>query len=174
MTTAAYTQTYKWLAIWEHILRGIPASITLAQGSLESNNGTSYLATKANNHFGIKAYSNPAGLPVIYANDDTTGEPFRKYDSPQGSYIDHSIFLQSNPRYSSLFDSSDFNTWADGLKAAGYATSPTYAETLKNIIKDNDLEKYDWYGKNKYWILAGIIFAFLLFLYLLYRAIHKN
>lgn len=122
---------------------GIPASITLAQGLLESGAGRSELAVKGNNHFGIKCGGSWTG-PTMTHDDDRNGECFRVYRNAQESYQDHSVFLQK-ARYKQLFnlDSKDYKGWARGLKACGYATSPTYASRLINIIELYELDKYD-------------------------------
>ena len=123
-TREEYIDKYKHIAI-EHMERyGIPASITLAQGILESDSGNSNLARRSNNHFGIKCKSNWTGQRV-YHTDDAPDECFRKYDSVEESYEDHAEFLGQSPRYASLFaySSSDYRSWARGLKAAGYATA---------------------------------------------------
>lgn len=122
----------------------IPASITLAQGLLESAAGQSRLAKKANNHFGIKKGSNWNG-PTISHNDDRRGEKFRKYNSALESYEDHSRFLVNGKRYASLFThkKDDYKAWAKGLKKAGYATNPKYAKELIDIIERYELYKYD-------------------------------
>ncbi len=138
-----YIDTYKDLAV-EHMHRyRIPASITLAQGLLESNAGRSTLATRANNHFGIKVGGTWTG-PYILRNDDAPNEKFRKYNSPAESYEDHSRFLQGR-RYQGLFqlNPTDYRGWAYGLKQAGYATSPTYAESLISIIERYNLSQFD-------------------------------
>jgi flagellum-specific peptidoglycan hydrolase FlgJ len=122
---------------------GIPASITLAQGILESGSGRSTLATKANNHFGIKCH-NWKGR-TIYHDDDKRNECFRRYRDANESYKDHSDFLVTTPRYRFLFDlpHDDYKKWARGLKKAGYATNPHYARRLIHIIEENALYKYD-------------------------------
>jgi LysM repeat protein len=122
---------------------GIPASITLAQGLLESGDGNSRLARKANNHFGIKCHDWKG--KTIYHDDDAKGECFRKYESVEESFRDHSEFLTGRSRYASLFElkPDDYKGWAKGLKQAGYATSPTYAEALIRIIEENNLVSYD-------------------------------
>ena len=127
----------------------IPASITLAQGLLESGAGRSTLATKANNHFGIKVSGNWTG-PYVLRNDDAPNEKFRKYKSAKDSYEDHSKFLQGR-RYQGLFQLriTDYRGWARGLKAAGYATSPTYAESLIRIIEMYNLYQFDTGKYNK-------------------------
>ena len=109
---------------------GIPASITLAQGILESGNGESYLATEGKNHFGIKCHGWEG--EEIYADDDQENECFRKYNTVKESYRDHSRFLSTRGRYSSLFELeiTDYRGWSKGLKSAGYATSPTYDDKL--------------------------------------------
>ena len=121
----------------------IPASITLAQGLLESGAGTSILARKANNHFGIKCGRAWKG-PYILQDDDARNEKFRKYRSVEESYEDHSRFLQQ-ARYSSLFDLSmkDYKGWARGLKRCGYATNPCYASLLIDLIERYDLDQFD-------------------------------
>lgn len=122
----------------------IPASITLAQGCLESGDGNSALARRANNHFGIKCHDGWKGKK-FRQDDDERNECFRKYDNAVDSYTDHSYFLTSRPRYSSLFDLkiTDYKGWAHGLKAAGYATNPKYAQLLIDIIEEYQLYKYD-------------------------------
>ena len=123
---------------------GIPASITLAQGLLESAAGQSRLAKEANNHFGIKVSGYWTG-PYIVKSDDRPDDKFRVYSSPAESYEDHSKFLRSGKRYASLFDlkKTDYKGWAHGLKRAGYATSPTYAQALINMIDKYNLHTFD-------------------------------
>ena len=139
-----YIETYKELAITEMARARIPASIKLAQGLIESGFGTSELAKKANNHFGIKCHSGWNG-PAYYQTDNAPNECFRKYGNPSQSYADHSDFLRTRERYQSLFalDITDYIGWAKGLKAAGYATSATYAEQLINIIEVHRLYRFD-------------------------------
>jgi len=158
----AFFNKYKYAAIIQHILYGVPASITLAQAAIESNYGKSALAKNANNFFGIKAYSNPDNLSVYYASDDLANEPFRMYDSARHSFRDHSIFLKENPRYKNLFFSDDYVSWAVGLKTAGYATASNYAASLISVIQNNDLAKYDYYSNNKY--LMALLLALILFI----------
>ena len=143
-----YIKEYKDLAIQEMNRTGIPASITLAQGILESDYGNSRLATEGNNHFGIKCHSDWNGKR-IYHDDDRKNECFRKYASNYQSYKDHSRFLTSSRRYAFLFDydRTDYKKWARGLKKAGYATSPTYASKLINLIERYQLHQYD---ENRY------------------------
>ncbi len=139
-----YIETYKIMAIDQMQRYRIPASITLAQGLIESNAGQSTLAVLANNHFGIKTGGQWTG-PYILRNDDAPNEQFRKYNSPADSYEDHSLFLSKRGRYSSLFylSPTDYAGWAAGLKAAGYATNPRYAEILVGIIERYGLSQYD-------------------------------
>ncbi len=139
-----YIEEYKDLAIQEMHRNGIPASITLAQGILESDYGNSRLATQGNNHFGIKCHKNWNGKK-IYHDDDRLNECFRKYEDAYQSYKDHSRFLTSSKRYEFLFDydPTDYKRWAKGLKKAGYATSPTYASRLINLIERYNLHQYD-------------------------------
>lgn len=144
MSRKQYIDTYKEIAIREMHRSGIPASITLAQGCLESGNGNSVLAKKSNNHFGIKCKSDWKGART-YHNDDKLNECFRKYRSVNESYLDHTNFLMENPRYDYLFKLShkDYRAWAKGLKAAGYATDPKYATRLIKIIDDENLHIFD-------------------------------
>ena len=124
-TKEEYIDKYKHIAI-DHMERyGIPASITLAQGILESDSGNSNLARRANNHFGIKCKKDWKGERV-YHTDDAPNECFRKYDTVEESYEDHAEFLDQSPRYDSLFaySTTDYKSWARGLRAAGYATAP--------------------------------------------------
>ena len=143
MTRGEYIDTYKELAMREMERTGIPASITLAQGILESGDGNSTLARKSNNHFGIKCHD-WTGKSVKH-DDDAKNECFRKYKSVEESYFDHSDFLATRSRYAFLFEygNDDYKSWAKGLKKAGYATSPTYSKALVTIIEDNQLYQYD-------------------------------
>jgi len=143
-TLPTYFETYKQIAIEEMHKSGVPASITLAQGYLESGKGVSELATKSNNHFGIKCKKSWTGEKV-YHDDDAKGECFRKYDSVLASYRDHSEFLKSRPWYAPLFklERTDYKGWAVGLKQAGYATNPKYPVLLVSIIERYDLSRFD-------------------------------
>ena len=143
-TKEEYINRYKHIAI-DHMERyGIPASITLAQGILESDSGNSNLARKSNNHFGIKCKKDWKG-DKVYHTDDAPDECFRKYDSVEDSYEDHAEFLDKSPRYDKCFayDATDYKNWAHGLKAAGYATAPDYAHRLIKLIEDNHLYLFD-------------------------------
>lgn len=139
-----YIAKYKDYAIIEMHRSGVPASITLAQGILESSDGNSRLATKGNNHFGIKCKSDWTGK-TIYADDDAPNECFRAYDNALESFRDHSDFLRNNWRYQALFelDKTDYKGWALGLRKAGYATNRKYDELLVRIIEQNELYKFD-------------------------------
>lgn len=139
-----YVNTYSKTAINEMKKYGIPASITMAQGILESNSGKGGLALKSNNHFGIKCHSGWKGKKV-YHDDDKKGECFRKYKNPEKSYRDHSIFLKTRDRYSSLFKlrRNNYVGWSIGLKKAGYATDPAYADKLISLIERYELWKLD-------------------------------
>lgn len=143
-TREEYIDRYKSIAINDMERYGIPASITLAQGILESDCGNSTLASKSNNHFGIKCKGNWTGKKV-YHDDDAKGECFRSYASVEDSYRDHAEFLDNSPRYDSLFayPSTDYKSWARGLKAAGYATAPDYAQRLIRIIEESQLYLLD-------------------------------
>lgn len=140
----AYIEHFAPIAVAEMHAHGIPASITLAQGLLESGAGSSLLATRGNNHFGIKTGSDWTG-PYMLKDDDAPNEQFRVYADAAQSYADHSLFLRNRQRYASLFALSltDYKGWAHGLKACGYATSPTYADRLIQIIETYDLARYD-------------------------------
>ncbi len=140
----AYVERFKKVAMDEMRLYKIPASITLAQGVLESGSGNSRLAKEGNNHFGIKCGSSWTGKK-IHHDDDKRHECFRVYKSPWGSYRDHSKFLTGNSRYSSLFDYkiTDYKSWAYGLKKAGYATDSKYPKRLIKIIEEHQLYRYD-------------------------------
>lgn len=138
-----YINQYRDLAIEQMLKHGVPASITLAQGLLESGAGRSELALKGNNHFGIKCHGWTGR--TTYHDDDERQECFRAYDNVFDSYEDHSMLLTQQPRYKSLFELNrkDYKGWAKGLKACGYATSPTYAKKLINIIELYKLHEYD-------------------------------
>lgn len=139
-----YISRYAGMAVEQMKQYGIPASITLAQGLLESDAGRSSLATKCNNHFGIKCHSDWTGRK-IYHDDDARQECFRCYSNADESFRDHSLFLVNGSRYKSLFKlgPTDYKGWARGLKAAGYATSPTYADKLIELIERYRLDSYD-------------------------------
>ena len=140
----AYIRKYAAIAVKEMHENKIPASITLAQGILESGNGTSELALKSNNHFGIKCHSGWKGERV-YHDDDEKGECFRKYQYVETSYDDHSAFLTKRKRYAFLFNyrAKDYKKWAKGLKKAGYATDKKYPNKLIKIIEDYKLYEFD-------------------------------
>lgn len=144
LTRSQYIEKYAETAVREMKASGIPASITLAQGCLESGNGNSTLATKANNHFGIKCHKNWKGKTIRH-DDDAKGECFRSYRNADESFRDHSDFLRYSDRYATLFnlELTDYKGWAYGLQKAGYATAKTYAESLIRIIEENELYRYD-------------------------------
>ena len=139
-----YISKYSGLAVEQMKKYGIPASITLAQGLLESDAGRSTLASKCNNHFGIKCHSDWKGRKM-YHDDDERQECFRCYRNAEESFSDHSLFLVNGARYQSLFKlgATDYKGWAKGLKAAGYATSPTYATKLIELIERYGLDRFD-------------------------------
>ena len=144
LTRLQYIDKYKDVAIRQMHKHKIPASIILAQACIESDNGNSTLARKANNHFGIKCHNGWKGKGYKH-DDDARGECFRRYNDPLDSFTDHSYFLISGSRYNSLFDLpvTDYKGWAHGLKAAGYATNPKYAKLLIDIIEEYKLYRYD-------------------------------
>lgn len=151
-----YIETFSGLAQVEMEAYGIPASITLAQGLLESGYGKGELARKTNNHFGIKCHTGWQG-DYDFHDDDAKGECFRKYNHPMYSYRDHSIFLSTRSRYAFLFDydTTDYKSWARGLRKAGYATDKKYPQKLIYLIEKHGLHQYDGdvpksvYEKNK-------------------------
>ncbi len=145
-----YIDQYSVIAVQEMDRTGIPASITLAQGIIESRYGMSGLAKNSNNHFGIKCNNNWQGGKYYHKDDDYVNGKlikscFRTYDNPETSYYDHSEFLMVNKRYRFLFDldKMDYKAWAKGLKKAGYATAKDYASTLIKTIEKFELYKYD-------------------------------
>lgn len=139
-----YIDKYSDIAIKEMKRTGVPASITLAQGILESNAGQSVLATKGNNHFGIKCHNDWKGK-TMKMDDNAPKECFRVYPNAEASFRDHSDFLRSRDRYKSLFElkQTDYKGWARGLKKAGYATDPGYADKLITLIEDYELYRFD-------------------------------
>lgn len=143
-----YIRQYNAMAVDQMLRYKIPASITLAQGLLESGAGQSQLAKRSNNHFGIKCGGDWRGRTVRHT-DDAPNECFRAYNNPKDSYEDHSKFLSGRARYASLFklDITDYRGWARGLKQAGYATDRSYANRLIQIIEDYELYKYDKFSK---------------------------
>lgn len=142
--TLEYIRKYSDLAVREMKRTGVPASITLAQGILESNSGQSKLAVKGNNHFGIKCHNDWDGKKMRL-DDDARRECFRVYPNAEASFRDHSDFLRYRDRYKSLFDldPEDYKGWAKGLKKAGYATDPSYANKLIALIEKYDLNRFD-------------------------------
>jgi len=148
--TEAYIEKYSQIAVDEMNMYNIPASITLAQGILESGNGESRLAVDGKNHFGIKCHSNWNGKTII-EDDDEKGECFRKYNRVSDSYRDHSLFLNERGRYAFLFEynKTDYKKWAKGLKKAGYATNPKYPTLLIDLIEKYDLSRFDKGTKSK-------------------------
>ena len=142
-STTEYITFFKAIAIHEMKLYGIPESITLAQGILESGSGRGRLARDANNHFGIKCHDWTG--PRVYHDDDRAHECFRKYNDPNQSYRDHSLFLAKRKRYANLFKHkpTDYKAWAKGLKKAGYATDPKYPQKLISLIERYELYQYD-------------------------------
>ena len=140
----AYIEQYKEIAKDNMVKTGIPSSITLGQAILESGAGTGPLSIQANNHFGIKCHTGWTGESVRH-DDDAEQECFRKYQHPSESYRDHSLFLTSRPRYSNLFklDKGDYESWAKGLKAAGYATDVKYPDKLIGLIERFELYSFD-------------------------------
>jgi LysM repeat protein len=139
-----YVSTYSSIAVAEMKRSGIPASVTLAQGILETEHGNSDLVKKSNNHFGIKCKSDWTGESVRHT-DDAPNECFRKYPNALDSYKDHSDYLKNTARYASLFelDPSDYKGWAYGLKRAGYATNPRYPQIVISNIEKYNLQQYD-------------------------------
>ncbi|MFW5687304.1 MAG: glucosaminidase domain-containing protein [Bacteroidota bacterium] len=143
MTLSEYIEAYKEIAMEEMVTHGIPASIKLGQGILESGFGNSDLAVIANNHFGIKCHGWQGR--TFYKDDDKVDECFRAYDDPRQSFRDHSEFLTGRPRYAALFalEITDYRGWAHGLRKAGYATNPRYAKLLIGVIERHKLYEFD-------------------------------
>lgn len=140
----AYIEKYSDIAVSEMARTGVPASITLAQGILESDSGQSELAVNANNHFGIKCHNDWNGLTYRH-DDETSQECFRVYTTPEESFSAHSDFLKNRTRYAALFklDPKDYKAWASGLSYCGYATDPMYPEKLVRIIEEYKLYEFD-------------------------------
>ncbi len=161
--TERYIDQFKYMAISEMERSGIPASIKLAQGIHESASGSSVLAANSNNHFGIKCKAEWEGLTYYHEDDDYDKNGnlqkscFRKYLSPEDSYIDHTDFLMYRPRYSFLFQYSktDYKNWAKGLKKAGYATDRKYVERLLDIIDEFDLAQYDTWTRESHGVVVA-------------------
>ncbi len=149
MTRTEYVEMYKEIAVREMVDFSIPASITLAQGIIESGSGNSRLAREGNNHFGIKCHLGWEGK-TMFVTDDAPDECFRVYASAEESYKDHSFFLSQRGRYAFLFELkiTDYKGWAHGLKKAGYATNPKYPDMLIKIIEELELYKYDLLDKD--------------------------
>ncbi len=143
-TPEQYIERFKWIALEHQFEYKIPASITLAQGLLESGNGNSKLAVEGNNHFGIKCHSDWQGKK-IYKDDDAKDECFRVYETPEESFNDHALFLSTRSRYAALFkfEIIDYESWAKGLKEAGYATDPNYPKRLIDLITKYKLDALD-------------------------------
>lgn len=182
--TDNYIQQYSKIAINDSLTSNIPPSIKLAQSILESGWGESELTVKANNFFGIKAGSSWKG--EVYNIDTheyynsstpvTVNADFRKYKNPKQSFKDHSKLLTENVRYSNLFalDFLDYKGWAKGLKDSGYATSPTYAEKLTNIIEVYNLDKFDSQAKKKrQLIVVGVVVGVVLMIFILVKLYKK-
>lgn len=160
VSTPQYIEMYKTLAMEEMRRSGVPAAIKLAQGILETQSGNGWLVLNSNNHFGIKCKNNWTGKSVNY-DDDARQECFRKYESAQESWKDHSDFLHNNPRYKFLFDfdPADYKSWAYGLKTAGYATSKTYPQQLIQIIETYNLQQYNALAMSNAPIPTGPVFV---------------
>ena len=158
-TTEEYIDTYKDIAKTEMELYGIPASITLAQGILESGSGRGRLSVEANNHFGIKCHDWTG--KKIYHDDDRLQECFRKYNDAKYSFRDHSLFLTQRKRYASLFylKTHDYKGWAKGLKSAGYATDRKYPQKLISLIERYNLHQYDKEVLNKSSVVENYLLA---------------
>lgn len=154
--TEQYIQQYSELAVQEMIRTGVPAAIKLAQGILESQSGESDLVKRSNNHFGIKCKTEWTG-DKTYHDDDEKGECFRVYADAAASYKDHSDFLKTRPHYNFLFklDPTNYEAWANGLRKAGYATSPTYPKSLIKVIRDYQLDRFNQLALERSAALAG-------------------
>ncbi|HZH88081.1 MAG TPA: glucosaminidase domain-containing protein [Chitinophagaceae bacterium] len=155
----AYIEEYKWWAMMEQQRTGVPAAIKVAQAIHETGAGTSELALNANNHFGIKCRGNQWSGGQYTYTDDRPNECFRSYESPLESFKDHSDFLRNNKRYHQLFtlDCKDYKGWCHGLKAAGYATNPSYANLLIKYIEEYDLNQYTLQAMDSAYVVQGLI-----------------
>ena len=180
MDTQSFIKKYEDLAVKDSLKSGVPASITMAQAILEGNHGNSMLFQVANNTFGIKCGGGWQG-DSVRANDDRVGECFRKYDSVQDSFSDHSKFLKDNSRYDFLFELPryDYKSWAYGLKKAGYATAQNYAPALIDLIEKLDLTRLDRKVRFKRFFRsllfpAIIIFAVIVSILIYYRYKKSN
>lgn len=160
LSTPQYIEMYKNLAMEEMRRSGVPAAIKLAQGILETQSGNGWLVLNSNNHFGIKCKNNWTGKSVNY-DDDARQECFRKYETAEESWKDHSDFLHNNPRYKFLFDFNpeDYKSWAYGLKTAGYATSKTYPQQLIQIIETYNLQQYNTLAMSNAYIPSEPVFV---------------
>ena len=160
ISTEQYIDSYKNIAMQEMRRSGVPASVKLAQGILETQSGNGWLVLNSNNHFGIKCKNNWVGQTVNY-DDDEKQECFRKYGAAADSWRDHSEFLRNNPRYKFLFDLNpdDYKAWAYGLKTAGYATSRTYPQQLIQIIERYNLQQYNALAMSNAPIPSGPVFV---------------
>lgn len=156
ITKEEYVNKWSRVAVEQMMQHNIPASITLAQGILESASGNSDLARKANNHFGIKCHDWKGDK--FFKDDDTKNECFRVYPNAEESFLDHSTFLTGRQRYAKLFtyDRTDYKSWAKGLKEAGYATNPKYPELLINLIEQLNLDKFDETGGKDLFSVADL------------------
>ena len=155
LSKSDYVDQWKSEAIQQMKEHSVPASITLAQGILESASGNSQLAVKGKNHFGIKCHGWTGDK--MYMDDDSKGECFRVYDSAGESYKDHSLFLNKYDRYAFLFDleSTNYKDWAKGLKKAGYATNPQYPQLLACHIDQTGCIGIDRQGDEKCHLSVG-------------------
>lgn len=183
MSPDLFFSLYGKIAQDEMIRTGIPASIILAQGALESAWGESGLTKQGNNFFGIKDFVNDSWTGGVIEKDTTeyvngvaknVVAKFRKYESPADSFRDHSEFLQDNPRYNALFGSTEWQSWAYGLQEAGYATDPSYAIKLIGLIQKYNLAQYDVQPKEQRRIRTGVIVAIIavvliLIIYITYK-----
>lgn len=193
MDQAAFFDQYAKYAIDSMVETGVPASITLAQAALESGWGQSKLTREANNFFGIKDQKNDdwtgpnyqISTREVYNGKDTTEiAKFRKYRSPEQSFIDHGNFLRKNKRYAKLFNSYQWQSWAYGLQDAGYATDPNYAKVLIGIINKYGLAQYDKEGLKRInkrkieWVAVGattvLVAGLIYFIYINKKTIEKS
>lgn len=186
MTRDQFFDTYAEWAVLSQARSGVPSSITLAQGAIESDNGDSRLAKIANNLFGIKHHGWYG--EYVLADDDAPNEKFRKYNSVYDSFIDHADFLRDNKRYNSCFDNTNYRDWAYCLKSAGYATDPNYATKLINIIEQYGLDKYDEQGneqmgeftntvirnRKQIVIIGSVVLVLLIVLWIVFKQIIKT
>lgn len=170
MTRAEYIKRYKIYAIISDVLYNVPASVTIAQGILESGNGNSSLTVGGKNHFGIKGSGNFYATTEYFDGVETpVNASFREYKSSIGSFIDHAKEINENETWRAGARSRNYITFANALQQGGYATAPNYASTLINIIQANNLQRLDKYGENRIAIFISVIIIIAFIVYVIHN-----